>query len=153
MCSNNSEFFFSKGSSSGNALSFISSIEPLNGGNYGSWREKIEIALALGDIDLALTDDPPTEPEEPVINEGESEEDFSTRSRDFAPIRMKYDLDHAKWEQSNRKCLMVIKSSIVEAIRGAVPDCKTAKEYLNKVGSQFTGSSKSYASTDRKSVV
>ena len=111
------------------------------------------MALALGDIDLALTDDPPTKPEEPVINEGESEEDFATRSRDFAPIRMKYDLDHAKWEQSNRKCLMVIKSSIVEAIRGAVPDCKTAKEYLNKVGSQFTGSSKSYASTLIKKLV
>jgi hypothetical protein len=42
---------------------------------------------------------------------------------------------------------MVIKSSILEAIRGAIPECDTASEYLKKVESQFTGSSKAYAST------
>jgi hypothetical protein len=42
---------------------------------------------------------------------------------------------------------MVIKSSIKEAIKGGIPDCETAKEYLKKVESQFTGSSKTYAST------
>jgi hypothetical protein len=45
----------------------------------------------------------------------------------------------------------VIKSSIVEAIRRAIPDCTTAKEYLRK--SQFTGSSKAYASTLIKRLV
>jgi hypothetical protein len=54
---------------------------------------------------------------------------------------MKYDLDKAR-DQSNRKCLMVIKSSIVEAIRGAIPESTTAIEYLRKVESQFIGSSK-----------
>jgi hypothetical protein len=42
---------------------------------------------------------------------------------------------------------MVIKSSIIEAIRGAIPNCETVKEYLKKVDSQFTGSSKMHAST------
>jgi hypothetical protein len=41
---------------------------------------------------------------------------------------------------------MVIKSSIKEAIRGGIPDYETAKEYLKKVESQFTGSSKTYTS-------
>jgi hypothetical protein len=41
-------------------MSFISSIELLNGGNYSSWREKVEMALALFDIDLALTSHCPT---------------------------------------------------------------------------------------------
>jgi len=36
---------------------------------------------------------------------------------------IKYDLDKAKWEQSNRKCLMVIKYSIVESIKGAITEC------------------------------
>jgi Ni,Fe-hydrogenase I cytochrome b subunit len=31
----------------GNILSQLSTIELFNGGNYGSWRETIEIALAL----------------------------------------------------------------------------------------------------------
>jgi hypothetical protein len=55
-------------------------------------------------------------------------------------IRIQYDLDHAKWDSSNRKCLMVIKSSIMEAIRGAIPPYETAKEYRKKVESQFTSS-------------
>jgi hypothetical protein len=48
---------------------------------------------------------------------------------------------------------MVIKSSIMEAIRGAIPNCETAKEYLKKVKSQFTGSLKTYASTIIKRLV
>jgi hypothetical protein len=48
---------------------------------------------------------------------------------------------------------MVIKSSIVEAIRGAIPENTTAIEYLRKVESQFTGSSKAYISTLIKRLV
>jgi len=77
---------------------FISSIEPLNGGYYGSWREKVEIALALSDIDLALTSACPTEPVDPVREENESETAFSAWVRDHAPIRMKYNLERAKWD-------------------------------------------------------
>jgi hypothetical protein len=42
---------------------------------------------------------------------------------------------------------MVIKSSITEAIRGAILNYETTKEYLKKVKSQFIGSLKTYAST------
>jgi ABC-type microcin C transport system permease subunit YejB len=48
---------------------------------------------------------------------------------------------------------MVIKSSIKEAIRRGISDCETAKEYLKKVESQFTSSSKTYASTIIKKLV
>jgi len=41
----------------------------------------------------------------------------------------------------------VAKSTISYAIRGSILDCDTATEYLKKVESQFTGSSKAYAST------
>jgi hypothetical protein len=66
---------------------------------------------------------------------------------------MKYDLDRAKWDSSNRKCLMVIKGSIEDLIRGSIPECTTATEYLKKVMSQFTGSSKAYGSTLIKKLV
>jgi hypothetical protein len=132
---------------SGNILNHLSAIQPLNGSNYGSWRETIEIAFALMEIDLALTANAPKEPEKPVLRDGKTAEAFATRERDFASIRMAYDLERAKWDASNRKCLMVIKSSIKEAIRGGIPNCETCKEYLKKVESQFTGSSKTYAST------
>jgi hypothetical protein len=41
----------------------------------------------------------------------------------------------------------VIKERISEGIRGAISECETAVEYLEKVESQFTGSSKAYASS------
>ncbi|XP_066391935.1 uncharacterized protein [Miscanthus floridulus] len=66
---------------------------------------------------------------------------------------MKYDLDRAKWDSSNCKCLMVIKASIEDPIRGSIPECTTTTEYIKKVESQFTGSSKAYASTLIKKLV
>jgi hypothetical protein len=66
---------------------------------------------------------------------------------------MAYNLERAKWDASNRKCLMVIKSSIKEAIRGGIPDYETTKEYLKKVENQFTGSSKMYTSIIIKGLV
>jgi hypothetical protein len=138
---------------SGNILNHLSVIQPLNGSNYSSCRETIEIALALTEIDLALMTDAPKEPEKHVLHDGETIRAFATREWDFSPIRMTYDLEHTKWDASNHKCLMVIKSSIKEAIRGGIPDCETAKEYLKKVESQFTDSLKTYASTIIKRLV
>ena len=125
-----------------NLMMFISSIPPLNESNYNIWQEKLEIVLALSDNDLALTSPCPTQPEDPVRVENETDAAFATQERDHATVRMKYDLDHAKWDSSNHKCLMVIKISIEDPIRGAILECTTATEYLKKVASQFTGSSK-----------
>jgi hypothetical protein len=105
------------------------------------------------EIDLALTTDAPKEPEKHVIHDGKITQTFATHERDFASIRMAYDLERAKWDASNHKCLMVIKNSIMEAIRGAIPNCETAKKYLKKVESQFTGSLKTHASTIIKRLV
>jgi len=59
-------------------MMFISSIPPLNGSNYNVWREKFEITLALSDNDLALTSPCPTEPEDPVRAENETDAAFAT---------------------------------------------------------------------------
>jgi hypothetical protein len=134
-------------------ISQLSAIKPLNGSNYGSWRETIEIALMLWVIDLTLMTDPLVEPMQPVIREGEAPKPFATHQQNFPPIRMQYDLDRAKWDASNSRCLMVIKSSIMEAIRRAIPPCETAKKYLKRVESQFTSPSKTYRSTIIKRLV
>jgi hypothetical protein len=65
---------------SGNILNHLSAIQPLNGLNYGSWREAIEIALALMEIDLALTADAPKEPEKLMLHDGETAQAFATRA-------------------------------------------------------------------------
>ncbi|XP_066351209.1 uncharacterized protein [Miscanthus floridulus] len=66
---------------------------------------------------------------------------------------MKYNLDRAKWDSSNRKCLMVIKGSIGNPIRGSILECTITTEYLKKVESKFAGSSKAYVSTLIKKLV
>jgi hypothetical protein len=46
----------------GNPMSWIMSIEPLTGANYPQWREKINIGLAIFEIDKAITGKRPVEP-------------------------------------------------------------------------------------------
>ncbi|XP_066384613.1 uncharacterized protein [Miscanthus floridulus] len=128
-------------------MAFISHIPPLEWGNYRVWQEKYKLALALSKNDLALTSPCLTETADPVREDNETNADFTARQRDHAEVRMKYDFKHKKWDISNRKCLMVVKSTISDAIRGSILDCDTAIEYLKKVKSQFTNSSKAYAST------
>jgi hypothetical protein len=128
-------------------MTFINAIPPLDGSNYGMWAQKLEVALALSDIDFAITSPFPVCPAELVRDPEETTAAWQARQREHASVQMKFDLEKAKWISSNRKCLMVIKSSIIDSIRGAIPDCPTAVEYLKKVESQFVGSSKAYAQT------
>jgi hypothetical protein len=111
----------------------MGTIDPLNGSNYSVWRERIEVMLALSELDYALQVQKPTEPEEGVPQ--------------YEHKLLQYSVEKMKWEKSNRKCLMIIRSLIMDSIRGSIPECETAKEYLERVAIQFTGSSKAYAST------
>ena len=95
--------------------------------------------LALREVDFAITSPCPTEPEDPVRGENEYNADFAARKHDHAEIRMKYDLKHRQWTLSNHKCLLVAKTTIEEQIRGSIPECATAKEYLEKIKSQLLG--------------
>ena len=65
--------------------------------------------------------------------------------RDFASQKMSYDLEHRKWVTANKKYLAMIKSTIESAIVGSILECNTVTEYLVRIKSQFTGSSKTYA--------
>jgi hypothetical protein len=44
------------------------------------------------EIELVLMTDTPKEPEKPVIHDGETTQAFATHERDFASIKMAYDL-------------------------------------------------------------
>jgi hypothetical protein len=133
--------------SGGKCIVNIANILTLNGSNYRVWRKKYELELALGEVDFAIISPCPIEQEDPVRDENESDADFATRKRDHAEIRMKYDLEHRQWTLSNRKCPLVAKATIEEQIRGSIPKCATAKEYLDKIKSQFTGSTKATTSS------
>ncbi|XP_021827532.1 uncharacterized protein LOC110768153 [Prunus avium] len=97
-------------------------IDPLTGINYKKWKQDVEIVLGVMDLDLALRDDEPARPAE-----GAS-----------ASQRSKYE----KWQKANRISLMIIKRAITDAVRGGIPDCKTAKEYLAAIEDRYLESEK-----------
>jgi len=111
----------------------LSGIEPLNGTNFLTWKEQIEICLGVLELDHAFCMDAPTPPTTTSSNE----------------LKANYE----KWERSNRMSLMIMKSSITPTIRGAIPEKDSAnktfnaKEYLASVEEQFKGTSKTNAST------
>jgi hypothetical protein len=121
--------------SGGKCIVNIANIPTLNGSNYRVWREKYELEITLREVDFVITSLCPTEPKDPLRGENESDVDFASRKRDHAEIRMKYDLEHKQWTLSNRKCLLVAKATIEEQIRGSIPECATATEYLEKIKS------------------
>ncbi|WVZ53279.1 hypothetical protein U9M48_004247 [Paspalum notatum var. saurae] len=95
------------------------------------------MALTMGDIDPAIETPRPTPP---VLAAQDT-----PAAADNPARQMSYDLEKTKWERSNKKCLMVIKGTIIPTIRGAILECETATEYLQKIKDQFTGSTKAYA--------
>ena len=61
------------------------------------------------------------------------------------PKRYPMAFEHRKWVTANKKCLAVIKNMIEPVIVGSIPEYDTVTEYLDRIKSQFTGSSKTYA--------
>ncbi|WVZ54656.1 hypothetical protein U9M48_005421 [Paspalum notatum var. saurae] len=121
----------------GNALSVINGLAPLDGSNYPSWREKLMMALTMADIDHAIETPRPTPP---VL----AAQDIPAAADNLAR-QMSYDLEKAKRERPNKKCFMDIKKTLIPSIQGAIPECESATEYLQKIKDQFTGSTKAYA--------
>jgi molybdopterin converting factor small subunit len=128
-------------------MSWIMSIEPLIGANYPQWREKINMGLTIFEVDKAITDKRPIEPTLLDIPNDLDADAKAEREKQNSKLMSCYEIEKINWEMLNRKCHMLIKERISEGIQGAIPECETVVEYLEKVESQFTGSSKTYASS------
>ncbi|GAV82535.1 UBN2 domain-containing protein, partial [Cephalotus follicularis] len=95
----------------------IASIEVLTGSNYKKWKQYIEFAMGIADIDLAM---------------------ISDRPADITDTSSLTEREHyAKWERSNRLCLMVMKRSISEHLLGGLPETNDAREFLAAVGERY----------------
>ena len=81
----------------------------------------------------------------PVRETNKADAAWATRERDFESQKMSYHLEHRKWVTTNKKCMAVIKNTIEPTIVGSIPECDTVTEYLDRIKSQFTGSSKTHA--------
>lgn len=92
----------------------LCSIETLTGNNFKQWKNDVELALGLADIDIALIEDEPLKPTE-----------HST-----AEQRAHYQ----KRERANRLSMQVIKKSISGSFRGSVGGVTTAKGLVEAIG-------------------
>ncbi|GAV77093.1 UBN2_2 domain-containing protein [Cephalotus follicularis] len=106
---------------------YLAGVEPLNETNFLTWKEQIGIVLGVMDLDHALRID--------------------TLAAITTQSTIEQRAAYEKWERSNRMSLMIMKSSISVAIRGAIPDSNDTKTYLASVEEQFKGFSKAHAST------
>ena len=134
-------------------MSCIKEIPTLKGDNYIEWKKKIDLAFILAEVDWVVTTPCPTEPVAPVRETNEADAAWATRERDFASQKMSYDLKHRKWVTTNKKYLAMIKNTIESAIVGSIPEHDTVNEYLDRIMSYFTGSSKQYATQLIKQLV
>jgi hypothetical protein len=96
----------------------------LNGMNFKSWKESVEIVLGCMDLDLSLREERPVATAENA-NEAKME----------------------KWDRSNRMCLMMIKRSIPEMIRGSIAESESAKKFLEAVEKFFAKNDKAETSS------
>jgi len=66
---------------------------------------------------------------------------------------MSLDIQHKKWTNANKKCMVVIKNTIETTIVGSITEYNSTTEYLEGIKSQFTSSSKSCATQLIKKLV
>ncbi|RVW84555.1 Retrovirus-related Pol polyprotein from transposon TNT 1-94 [Vitis vinifera] len=105
----------------------VNNIPVLNGTNFKKWKEHVIIVLGCMDLDFALREDRPSD-----LTSASTAEQRSTME---------------KWERSNRMSLMIMKHSIPEAIRGAIPEETQAKAFLDQIANRFAANEKVETST------
>ena len=96
-------------------------------------------------MDWVLSEPQPKEPPKPVRATEDTNAEWQKKQRDYVPLKMSYDLESKKWGNANNKCMAFLKNTIEPAIVGSIAECDSASGYLERIQSQFTGSSKTYA--------
>ncbi|KAL0325574.1 UNVERIFIED_CONTAM: hypothetical protein Sradi_5126700 [Sesamum radiatum] len=106
----------------------INTIPMLNGSNFKSWKENLEIVLGVMDLDLALWEDFP-----PALTDKSTSEQKREKER---------------WEKSNCMCVMIMKKSIPEAFRGTMSETLIkAKDFLERIEKRFVKNEKAEIDT------
>ena len=105
----------------------LNNIPTLTGSNFAKWKEHVSIVLGCMDLDYALRVDEPAK-----LTDNSTTEEKSI---------------YEKWERSNRMSLMIIKHSISDTIRGAMPKEENAKKFLSQIADRFVASEKVEACT------
>ena len=77
-------------------MSYVNEIPELHGQNFGKWYQKLEIALAMAEIDLAVTVPAPKVPEKPVRAQNEADDAWAIREKNHERAMIQYDIDKTR---------------------------------------------------------
>ncbi|GAV57757.1 hypothetical protein CFOL_v3_01293 [Cephalotus follicularis] len=99
-------------------------IEVLTGSNFKKWKEDIEFAMEMADVDISLVTDKPWD-----LTATSTEDDKSV---------------HVVWMKSNRICLLSIRRSILDHLKSGLPTDCTAKELMIAISEMYRVSSNAY---------
>ncbi|XP_074336569.1 uncharacterized protein LOC141673728 [Apium graveolens] len=101
----------------------LSMIPMLNGTNYVTWKENVEIVLGCMDLDLALRKEQPV----PTTDDPKTDQ-------------------IEKWGHSNRMCLAIMKRTIPTGFRGSIAESTSAKKFLSEIEKYFSKNEKAETS-------
>ncbi|GAV85921.1 UBN2 domain-containing protein [Cephalotus follicularis] len=96
-------------------------IEVLTGLNLKKWKEDIEFAMEMTDVDLSLVTDKPGDL-------------ITTSTEDEKSV-------HAAWMKSNHICLLSIRRLILDHLKSVLPTDCTAKELMTAISERYRVSS------------
>ncbi|XP_010229501.1 uncharacterized protein LOC104581977 [Brachypodium distachyon] len=131
----------------------LKDVPTLRGDNYTEWRKKVDMSFVCAEVDWVVDTPQPPKPTEPIRDAKNDDDAWEKKKREYAPLEMSCTLENKKWLTTNKKCMAFIKNTIEHAIVGSVAECASVGEYLEKIKSQFTGSSKIYATQLLKQLV
>jgi hypothetical protein len=130
-------------------MSCLKDVPTLRGDNYTEWRKKVNLAFVCAEVDWVVDTPQPVKPTEPVRDAKNDDAAWDKKKKDYAPVELAYVLENQKWVNANKKCIAFIKNTIASSIA----ECTFVGEFLEKIKSQFTGSSKVYATQLLKQLV
>ena len=108
-------------------------------------KKSFDLVFILSKVDWVVTSPCSTEFVSPMRETNENDAIWATKERDLNPKRCPIIFKHRKWVTANKKMLAMIKNMIEPVIVGLILECDTVTEYLDRIKSQFTDSSKIYA--------
>ena len=109
-------------------------------------KKSFDLVVILSKVDWVVTSPCSTDHVAPVRATNENDATWATKERDFESQKdSPMTFVHRKWVTANKKYLAVIKNMIEPAIVGLILECDMVTEYLDRIKSQFTDTSKKYA--------
>jgi hypothetical protein len=126
-------------------MSCLKDVLTLRGDNYTEWRKKVDLAFICAEVDWVVDTPQPFKPTEQFGDAKDDDVAWGKKKKDYAPVELAYVLENQKWVNANKKCMAFIKNMVENAIAGSIEECTSVGEFLKKIKSQFTGSSKVYA--------